>query len=111
MSLQNKLKNFAEQLAAALPSVPIGHYSYYPANGEAYVVWAEDDEGMPLDGDDIKQAQVVSGSLDYYTKEEFDATTDDIQDFFKNNKISFRLNSVQYEDQTEYIHYEWVFEI
>lgn len=111
MSLQIKLKNFAEQLAAALSGVPVGHYSYYPADGEAYVVWGEDDEGMPLDGDDTKQSQVVSGSLDYYTKEEFDPVTDDIQDFFKSNKISFRLNSTQYEDQTEYIHYEWVFEI
>lgn len=109
--MQSKLKSFAEKLAASLPDIPVGHYSYYPAHGEAYAVWAEDDEGMPLDGDDTKQAQVISGSLDYFTKEEFDPVTDDIQDFFKGNKISFRLNSTQYEDQTEYIHYEWTFEL
>lgn len=109
--MQNKLRAFSDALVAALPDVPAGHYSYYPANGEAYIVWAEDDEGQPLDGDDTKQAQVITGSLDYFTKEEFDPVTDDIQAFFKAEKIPFRLNSTQYEDTTEYIHYEWLWEI
>ena len=42
---------------------------------------------------------------------EYDELIDKIQDALNKNCISFNLNSVQYEDETGYIHYEWRFEI
>lgn len=78
---------------------------------DKYIVWAEDREGSSVEADNFKINQSVQGTIDYYTKSENDSKVDDIQEALKAAEISFYLNSVQYEDETGYIHYEWVFEV
>ena len=104
----SKLKVIPETLKKVTDDV-----SHYEAAGkkDKYIVWAEDGEGSSVEGDNHKVNQSITGTIDYYTKEEMDETADKIQDALKRGNISFYLNSVQYEEETEYIHYEWVFEV
>ncbi|WP_349667046.1 hypothetical protein [Lacrimispora sp.] len=78
---------------------------------DQYIVWAEDKEGSSLEGDNYKLEQSIQGTIDYYTKNEDDVNVEAIQTALKAARIAFYLNSVQYEDETQYIHHEWVFEV
>jgi hypothetical protein len=76
-----------------------------------YIVWGEDGQSDALHGDGKMINQVIQGTIDYFTKTEYDPVKDQIQAALNNAGIGFRLNSTQYETDTGYIHYEWVFDI
>jgi hypothetical protein len=78
---------------------------------DKYIVWAEDSQGDSVWADGQMQDQAIQGTIDYFTKHENDPNVRKIQQALNDCGISFRLNSVQYEDETGYIHYEWVFEV
>lgn len=82
---------------------------------DKYIVWAEDSEGSSLEADNYKAEQSIQGTIDYFTKEEFDENVDKIQEALIKSRISFYLNSVQYESADDsgsnLIHYEWVWEV
>ena len=92
------------------PNVGIGHYEVMQKTAP-YIVWAEDSEYSSVEGDDYKVNQAIQGTIDLYTKTEYDTLVDAIQTALKTARISFYLNSVQYEDETQYIHYEWVWTV
>lgn len=108
----SKLKIIPDTLKTVSDNV--SHYEAFKKE-DKYIVWAEDSEGESVEGDDRKINQSIQGTIDYFTKEEFDSNVDKIQEVLKDACISFYLNSVQYEDRddsgTDYIHYEWVFEV
>lgn len=107
MSLQAKLRRLGEILAAAAPSV----YHYWrPQMDPPYCVWAEDGEDGSLPADNRKGEQSVSGYVDYYTRTEFDPVLDQIQDALNSVDgfpFGWQLSSVDYEDETNLIHYQW----
>ena len=78
---------------------------------DRYIVWAESGEVSSLEADNRKQEQTIGGTIDYFTKTDFDPNIDAIQNALKSAEISFLLESVQYEEETGYIHYEWKFEV
>ncbi|WP_186430884.1 hypothetical protein [Clostridium sp. BSD9I1] len=78
---------------------------------DKYIVWAEDGEAGSNNADDNKVNQVIQGTIDYFTKMEFDPNFDLIQEKLNSINISWSLNSVQYEEDTGYIHYEWIWEM
>lgn len=88
----------------------VGHYEAFKKN-DAYIVWAEDMEGSRVSGNNYKIEQSIQGTVDYYTKTESDTAVDNIQSALTDARIAFYLKSVQYEDETGYIHYEWVWEV
>lgn len=106
--MRSKLMKIPEILKTVTDNV-----SHYEAMGitDKYIVWAEDSEGSSVEGDNRKINQSIQGTIDYFTKQDFDENVDKIQAALTAACISFYLNSVQYEDETEYIHYEWVFEV
>ena len=54
--------------------------------------------------------QGLTGTVDFFTLEEYDAIIDEIQDTLEGIEgLSWNLNSVQYEEETKFIHYEWMF--
>lgn len=62
-----------------------------------------DDE---MTNDDIRTLQMIASNGAY------DETADVIQNNMNRAQgVSWRLNSVQYEDDTNMIHYEWEFEV
>lgn len=77
---------------------------------DKYIVWAEDNESDAGYGDNRKTIQVIQGTIDYFTKEEYDSNVKLIQEKLNSIDIAWRLNSIQHEEDTKFIHYEWVFE-
>lgn len=100
------------KLKKALLSVTdnVGHYEAFKKT-DRYIVWAEDSEGGSVHADNKKENQSIQGTIDYFTTFEHDENVCKIQDALNNEEVSFFLNSVQYETETKYIHYEWVFEV
>lgn len=86
---------------------------HYEAKYETdkYIVWAEDSEGSSVEGDDKKINQSIQGTIDYFTKTDGDEMVDKIQAALISACISFSLNSVQLEEETGLIHYEWIWEV
>ena len=90
--------------------VPVSHYEAHEQM-DKYLVWAEDGQAASVWADDRMQEQAIQGTIDYFTKTENDPNVRKIQDALNDASISLRLNSVQHEDETGYIHHEWVFEV
>lgn len=97
----------------ALLTVTQKTYHYEPPDDVTgnYIVWAEDGEGGSVRADNELQEQVITGTIDYFTKTEYDSNYSSIQTALNTAEISFRLNSIQREKETGYIHYEWVWEL
>lgn len=101
-----------DQIREALLTVSenVWHYEA-PKQDDRYIVWAEDDGDNVLGADNAIRQQAIQGTVDYYTKSEDDPDVDRIETALRTAKIAHYLNSVQYEDETKLIHYEWVFEV
>lgn len=89
--------------------VPAFHYTAFEQAGK-YIVWAEDNQADSAWADGEMQHQAIEGTVDYYTKAESDPNVQKIQNAL-NGVCSWRLNSVQYEEDTRFIHFEWVFQV
>ena len=73
-------------------------------------VWQEDGS-HDLPGDNGHGETAVTGTTDLFTKSEFDPWVEQLGESFSVHGISWTLNSVQYEADTGFIHYEWVWEV
>ena len=97
-----------KQLHDAMPVVMHHYGAHRPA--APYGVWAEDGDVSP-GADNVRSTVILSGTTDYFTKQEFDPNVDAIQAIFDAaGWISAQINSVQYEDDTGLVHYEWAWE-
>ena len=77
---------------------------------DRYFVWGEtgaDD----LEASNIHAEKAVTGYTDLYTKQEFDPWKDQLEESFDANGIAWSLNSVQYEEETGFTHYEWYWSV
>lgn len=74
---------------------------------EKYIVWAADEQRSSLWADDKMIAQVLGGTVDYFTLDEYDANFEAIQAALNAAEIDFKLMSIQYEEETGITHYEW----
>lgn len=101
--LQQKLKQIGEAFAAITPNCS----HYYRTDGFPAVVWAESGEDESFNSDNQKSEQRIIGYIDLFTKTEFDPLCDAVQTTLADLGVTWRLNSVQYEDETNVIHYEW----
>lgn len=108
MSLLTKLRKIRDALNVL--DADVGHYEH-KGNKKKYIVWSEDGEGDSLHTDNEKDIQVLSGTVDLFTRDEYDPLIDAVQETFEKNGISYKLISVQYEEETKYIHYEWRVEV
>ncbi len=90
--------------------VPISHY-FAAKQPDRYIVWAEDGQAGAGRGDNHVTMQVLTGTIDYFTKTENDPNFGNIQQALNGIDLAWKLNSIQYEDDTNYIHYEWVWEV
>lgn len=99
-------------LRNALLQVTTDTFHYEAAfKPEKYIVWAEDNESAAGYADNHKTSQVIQGTIDYFTKTEFDPNFELIQNKLNSIELSWRLSSIQHEEETGYIHYEWIWEM
>lgn len=103
-----------DEIKKALLTVTPNVYHYH-AKGtkkpDKYIVWAEDGETGASHADNRKRKQAMGGTVDYFTKMEYDPAVEAIQTALNDAGIGWRLESIQYEEDTGYIHYEWVWEV
>lgn len=105
-SLTNNLLTLKQALVAV--STKCYHYEKPAKVTAPYIVWSEDGEDGSFHSDNHTTEQTVTGSVDFYTKTEFDSTIDEIQSAL-DAVCGWELNTVQYEDETKLIHYSWRF--
>lgn len=103
--------NLSEIKALLLTVTPDTFHYFAYKKPDKYIVWAEDTEASSGHGDNKKTNQVIQGTIDYFTKTEFDTNVDLIQEKLTQAEIAYKLSSIQYEEETRYIHYEWIFEV
>lgn len=86
------------------------HYHAPPNCPVPYLVWAEDGANDFV-ADDKHLEMVYQGTIDLYTKNEDDPLMQSVPAALNGIPAAWYLNSVQFEDDTGLIHYEWVFEV
>ena len=86
----------------------VGHYEFSPVDDAPYCVWTEESEVNSLHAENQTEIQQLTGTIHYFTKTDEDPVVDEIQTALDDAQIGYQLNSIQYEDETDYIHFEWV---
>lgn len=102
MTFQDRLKKVRDALTAL--SVTVYHYER-PKMAAPYVVWQED-SGRTFDADNRVGEMIAAGTLDIYSKTEYDPLFDQTMEALTEAGIVWSLESIQYEDETGLIHYE-----
>ena len=77
---------------------------------DRYFVWQEDGAN-DLAADDGHAERAVTGTTDLFTKQEFDPWGEALEASFDAAGVAWYVNSVQYEEDTGFWHYEWVWEV
>lgn len=77
---------------------------------ERYLVWQEEGQN-DLEASNVHAEKAVRGSTDLFTKQEFDPWKDEFETALDEYGIAWYLNSIQHEEDTGFVHYEWVWEV
>lgn len=86
------------------------HYAAEANTAPPYIVWQEDGAN-DLEAGNKHIERAYTGTIDLYTLEDGDPLMESIPKLLDHSgEISWYLNSIQYETDTELIHYEWVWE-
>lgn len=104
--------NCLDRIRDALLTVTdrVYHFHAHKANAP-YIVWAEDGAGEAVFANGSMQNQVLSGTVDLYTRTPDDRTLFNGVQNALNGVCAWRLNSIQFEEDTGLTHYEWVWEV
>lgn len=103
MTLQTKLSEL--YLPFTVLDCDVSHYRRLKS--KRFVVWAEDGEENSFHADNLKKEQQLTGTVDLFTNLEFDTIADQIQAILNSQPVGWYLASVQYEEETNLIHYQW----
>lgn len=104
------LTDVRDLLVGVDPDVEAYHYVAKEEKGN-YIVWAEESDGSSGHADNKRTTKVMEGTIDYFTKTEYDPIVDKIEKALNDADMGYKLSSIQHEDDTGYIHYEWEWEI
>ena len=101
-----------EELETALASTgyEFRHYGWSHAPSGTYGVYSEDSAQSLWAGSKMVN-QSMQGTIDLFTRDDTDLPRTKVQTALASIEIAWYLNSIQYEEDTGYIHYEWVFEV
>lgn len=93
--------------ALAATGLQFAHYGWSPAPAAEYGVYAEDGAQDFL-ADGLHGEAGITGTIDYFTRDDSGAVQTTIQNALE-GVCAWQLLSIQYEDDTGLIHYEWEF--
>ena len=95
-------------LALQATGYQFAHYAWSEAPAGDYGPYAEDSgEDFIADGKHIERGTV--GYINYFTRDDSETPRTTIEEALNSINIQWNLNTVQYENDTGYIHYEWEF--
>ena len=72
-----------------------------------FLVWAEAGEGDDFEADNRKAERVIEGNVHCFSQQEYDPLFDAVEALLNEKAGSWTLESVQYEEETNLIHYAW----
>ena len=100
-----------DKLKRALDSTgyAFAHFGWSKAPAGDYGVYAEDGENA-LEANNVHAETVLQGTVDYFTRDDTDTPRATIEAALNSVPVAWYLNSIQFEEDSGYIHYEWVFE-
>lgn len=88
------------------------HFGWKTAPTGDYGVFSEDG-GDQFDANNQNAEQSTTGTIDYFTRDDTGTAQRAIETALKNIQQEFvfawNLNTIQYEQDTGYIHFEWAF--
>ena len=99
-----------ERIVAAHTAVTDAVSHYEKMKSDRYFVWQEENRSA-LIAEGVHAERAVRGTTDFFTKQEFDPWADALEASFDGLGVAWSLNSVQYEEQTGFIHTEWLWEV
>lgn len=108
MNTQGRLQHIQTALTS-IEGLKVYHY-WRPKMIAPFCVWQEE-EGSAIWASNHAKELEISGSVDYYTRAEFDPVIDSIQNALNSIECGWNLEDVQYEDDTNLIHYSWRFSV
>ena len=85
------------------------HFGWSKAPTGDYGVYAEDGANDLIAGNKHVE-KVLQGTVDYFTRDDSGTPKATIEAALDSVPVAWYLNSIQFENDTGYIHYEWVFE-
>lgn len=107
MTFQSKISDLGEALSD-LTELTFHYWRPAPRNASAYIVWSEDGERNSFSADNRKAQQPIHGTIDLFSKTEYDPLVDSIQELLNDyENLSWRLSDVQFENETNFIHHTW----
>lgn len=74
---------------------------------DRYFVWQEE-SGADFEANGRHAEKGMTGTTDLFTKQEFDPWRDQFEAALDLYGIAWQLNSVQFEEDTGFWHYEWL---
>lgn len=102
--------SWIEKIIEAHTAVTNAVSHYARLKSDRYFVWAEDARN-DLISDGIHSETAIQGTTDLYTKIEADPWAEEIEKSLDAMGIAWYKSSVQYEEDTGYIHHEWIWEV
>lgn len=101
-----------DRIKTALLNVTSNVAHYHQLNAcLPYLVWAEEGGIGDLWADNRHTSSMVRGTVNYFTLDEKDGGKERTEEALSSVGASWFLNSVQYEQDTGIIHFEWVWEL
>lgn len=99
-----------EKLKTALDATELkfAHFGWSKAPSGDYGVFAEDGENA-MHGDQLHAETAMRFTVDYFTRSDSDTIRTTIEAVLE--PFAWYLNSVQFEDDTGFVHYEWIVEV
>lgn len=98
-------KEFAAMLETVCPDV--SHYWADAEKSNRYIIWQETGEGDQLNGDNRRDALVLSFDIELYVSNPLDPAIDAMQSMLDACAISWTYDGATYESDTNLIHHSW----
>ena len=106
-----------QTMIAALTAtgIPFEEDAWYtqrsPRPAAPFGAYAQDGGGEDLWGGDHLQLQVITGTVDLFTRGRGRDKKALVENALDASGVSWALNSIQYESDTRLTHFEWTFEV
>lgn len=104
----SRVDNIKEALL--LIGVPVYHWTAPTNTAPEYIVYGEDSAADFVAGNHHAE-QADQGTVDLYTKSDTSATVEKVVQALEDAALAWYRSSVQYEQETGLVHFEWVFEV
>ena len=100
-----------EKIVAVHTAVTTSVSHGYRLNSDRYFVWQEDGADDFI-ADSRHAEKAVTGTTDLFTRQEFDPWKDQFEEALDASQgVAWYLNSIQFEQETGFWHYEWVWSV